>query len=49
MKRRAGYLIAFLAILNGQLELTLNAQEKAKSPDTAEQGVDVKAFVFRVE
>ena len=40
MKRRAGYLIAFLAILNGQFELTLNAQEKTKVPDAAEEGVD---------
>ena len=40
MKRRAGYLIAFLAIWNGQFEPTLNAQDKAKSSDTAEQVVD---------
>ena len=40
MKRRAGYLIAFLAILNGQFEFTVAAQEKTQSPDPAEQGVD---------
>ena len=40
MKRSAGYLIAFLAILNGQFERTLNGQAKTTGSDTAEQGVD---------